>query len=159
MLPPLAFLRTHTLEDYPMLARYPLEEWQRSKHLYVTEKDWKSFTNPISTSKTELAAWLRAADGEVHESSWDRRSETSTDLPANPFGQLSARSSYASKPPPNQVNISGSSTSQGNSPNPKASPKTPPVSDTMATRHRHMLMSGLPIDALDTRQKMNVLAG
>ena len=145
MLPPLAFPLTHILKDFPMLARYPLEEWQRSKHLHMTEKDWKSFTNPIFTSKTELDAWLRAADGEVHESSWDRRSETSTDLPANPSGQLSARSSYASKPSPNQVNRSGSSTSQGNSPNPKASPKTPPVSDTMATRQRHMLMSGLPL--------------
>ena len=108
----------------------------------MTEKDWTRFTNPIFTSKTELDAWLRAADGEVHESAWDRRSETSTDLSANPSGQLSARNSYASKPSPNQVNRSGSSTSQGNSPNTKTSPKTPPVSDTMATRRRHRLMSG-----------------
>ena len=80
------------------------------------------------TSKTELDAWLRAVGGEVHESSWGRRNETSTDLPANPSGQLSARSSYASKPYPNQVSSSksGSSTSQDSSPNPKASPKTPP---------------------------------
>ena len=51
VLPPLAFPRTHILKDFPMLARYHLEEWQRIKHLHMTEKDWPSFANPICTSR------------------------------------------------------------------------------------------------------------
>ena len=128
MLPTLVFPKTYGVKNFPMMARYPLERWQKGDYVHLTENDWRNFTSPIFISQTEADEWMSSATGQVHEVSRDRRRDARSERFADQSRPRARGGDRPSTPPPTNVRESSSSGSQDGPTNRVVSSVFPPSS-------------------------------